>query len=221
MSAIGTEPDVQDNGTRVNVSESVDKSVFDGWRADPSNRPRNLVEWDRKHADPKQIAASVRGDDPRMRPGLRQNPVPNGNDSAGLTGSSNARCRWNDYRGQGFLQREALMLMTTNERRPAFRTLRGWAISVPHEAGAIRECEDHGWMKDSELNHRIKNTLATVQAIGSASQRHRLMGAKGRAQRVSFSRRFRDFKVVQGKNVRSAADSPSKGSIQFRGRSPC
>jgi hypothetical protein len=52
----------------VNVNESIDKSVFDRWRAAPSNRPRNLVEWDRKHADPTQIAASVRGDDPESAP---------------------------------------------------------------------------------------------------------------------------------------------------------
>jgi hypothetical protein len=38
--------------------------------------------------------------------------------------------------------------MLTRERRPAIRTLRGWAISVLQEAGAIRECEEHGWMLD-------------------------------------------------------------------------
>ena len=40
------------------------------------------------------------------------------------------------------------MLMTTKERPLATRTLRGWAISVLQEAGAIRECEEHGWMQD-------------------------------------------------------------------------
>ena len=39
------------------------------------------------------------------------------------------------------------MLMTI-ERRRAIRTLRGWAISVLLGAGAIRECEEHGWMQD-------------------------------------------------------------------------
>jgi tellurite resistance protein len=39
-------------------------------------------------------------------------------------------------------------VLMTKERRPAIRTLRGWAISVLLEAGAIRECEEHGWMKD-------------------------------------------------------------------------
>jgi hypothetical protein len=40
------------------------------------------------------------------------------------------------------------MLMMTRERRPAIRTVRGWAISVLLEAGSIRECEEHGWMRD-------------------------------------------------------------------------
>jgi hypothetical protein len=39
-------------------------------------------------------------------------------------------------------------MLTTKEKRPAIRTPRGWAISVLLEAGAIRECEDHGWMQD-------------------------------------------------------------------------
>jgi hypothetical protein len=38
------------------------------------------------------------------------------------------------------------MLMT--ERRPTFRTIEGWARSVLLEAGAIHECEEHGWAKD-------------------------------------------------------------------------
>lgn len=44
------------------------------------------------------------------------------------------------------------MLMTST-RRPAIRTLRGWAISVLQEAGAIRECEEHGWMQDRAEPH--------------------------------------------------------------------
>ena len=39
-------------------------------------------------------------------------------------------------------------MLMTKERRPSIRTLRGWAISVLQEAGAIRECEEHGWMQD-------------------------------------------------------------------------
>ncbi len=44
------------------------------------------------------------------------------------------------------------MLMTSG-RRPAIRTLRGWAIHVLQEAGAIRECGEHGWMLDRADPH--------------------------------------------------------------------
>ena len=44
-------------------------------------------------------------------------------------------------------------MLMTRERRPAIRTLRGWAISVLQEAGAIRECEEHGWMQDRADPH--------------------------------------------------------------------
>jgi hypothetical protein len=45
------------------------------------------------------------------------------------------------------------MLMLFRKRRPAIRTLHGWAISVLNEAGAIRECEEHGWMQDRADPH--------------------------------------------------------------------
>ena len=38
-------------------------------------------------------------------------------------------------------------------RRPTTRTLRGAAIHVLQEAGAIRECEEHGWMQDRADPH--------------------------------------------------------------------
>jgi hypothetical protein len=44
-------------------------------------------------------------------------------------------------------------MLMTKEPRPAIRTLRGWAISVLQEAGAIRECEEHGWMQDRADPH--------------------------------------------------------------------
>jgi len=40
-----------------------------------------------------------------------------------------------------------MSMQMTKERRPAIRTIEGWAISVLLEAGAVRECEEHGWMK--------------------------------------------------------------------------
>jgi hypothetical protein len=39
-------------------------------------------------------------------------------------------------------------MLMSKERRTAIRTVRGWAIAVLQEAGAIRECEYHGWMQD-------------------------------------------------------------------------
>jgi hypothetical protein len=50
----------------------------------------------------------------------------------------------------------------TAERRPTIRTLRGWAISVLQEAGAIRECEEHGWMWDRADPHARGRALATA-----------------------------------------------------------
>ena len=44
-------------------------------------------------------------------------------------------------------------MLMTKERRPAIRTLRGWAIDVLREAGAIHECEEHGWAKDRADPH--------------------------------------------------------------------
>ncbi|SFH64560.1 hypothetical protein [Bradyrhizobium sp. Gha] len=44
-------------------------------------------------------------------------------------------------------------MLMTKERRPPIRTPRGWAISVLQEAGAIRECEEHGWMQDRADPH--------------------------------------------------------------------
>lgn len=44
-------------------------------------------------------------------------------------------------------------MLMTKERRPAIRTLRGWAISVLNDAGAIRECEEHGWIQDRADPH--------------------------------------------------------------------
>jgi hypothetical protein len=47
----------------------------------------------------------------------------------------------------------AISMLMFKKRRPAIRTLRGWAIAVLQEAGAIRECEEHGWMQDRADPH--------------------------------------------------------------------
>ncbi|KYG21736.1 hypothetical protein SE92_17010 [Bradyrhizobium sp. AT1] len=55
-------------------------------------------------------------------------------------------------------------MLMTRERRPAIRTLRGWALGVLQEAGAIHECEEHGWAKDRADPH------ARARAIDLARQ---------------------------------------------------
>jgi hypothetical protein len=44
-------------------------------------------------------------------------------------------------------------MLMTKERRSSIPTVRGWAISVLHEAGAIRGCEEHGWLQDRADPH--------------------------------------------------------------------
>jgi len=43
------------------------------------------------------------------------------------------------------------------------RTLRGWAISVLQDAGAIRECEEHGWMQDRADPHAREPAMAIAR----------------------------------------------------------
>ncbi|OPY95768.1 hypothetical protein A5906_07315 [Bradyrhizobium sacchari] len=50
-------------------------------------------------------------------------------------------------------------MLMTKEKRPAIRTLRGWAISILQEAGAIRECEEHSWMQDRADPHARERAL--------------------------------------------------------------
>ena len=54
-------------------------------------------------------------------------------------------------------------MLMSRERRPAIRTLRGWAISMLLEAGAIRECEEHGWMQDRADPHARGRALAIAR----------------------------------------------------------
>jgi hypothetical protein len=50
-------------------------------------------------------------------------------------------------------------MLMTKERPPAILTLRGWAISVLREAGAILECEEHGWAKDRADPHARERAM--------------------------------------------------------------
>jgi hypothetical protein len=50
-------------------------------------------------------------------------------------------------------------MLMSRERRTATRTLRGWAMSVLKEVGAVRECEEHGWMQDRTDPHARERAI--------------------------------------------------------------
>lgn len=50
-------------------------------------------------------------------------------------------------------------MLMTNEGPRTIRTLRGWAINVLQEAGAIHECEEHGWARDRADPHARERAL--------------------------------------------------------------
>lgn len=38
-------------------------------------------------------------------------------------------------------------MLTMKQRRPVYRSLQGWAIGILLEAGAIKLCDEHGYMQ--------------------------------------------------------------------------
>ena len=56
-------------------------------------------------------------------------------------------------------------MLMTRERRPPIRTLRGWAIQVLQEAGATRECEEHGWMQDRADSHARERAFDIAREV--------------------------------------------------------
>src|SRR3954471_20613227 len=58
--------------------------------------------------------------------------------------------------------RSARMLMA-KERPQRARTLRGWAMKVLEEAGAIHECEEHGWAKERADPHAREHALVIAR----------------------------------------------------------
>jgi hypothetical protein len=54
-------------------------------------------------------------------------------------------------------------MLMTKERRPTFRTIDGWARLVLLEAGAIRECEEHGWAKDGADPHARERAMLIAE----------------------------------------------------------
>lgn len=54
-------------------------------------------------------------------------------------------------------------MLMTKERRTSIRTPHGWALSVLQEAGAISECEEHGWMQDRADPHARHRAFAIAR----------------------------------------------------------
>ena len=52
----------------------------------------------------------------------------------------------------------------TKAKPPATRTLRGWAVSVLQEAGAIEECEEHGWVRGRAGPHARERAYDIARA---------------------------------------------------------
>ena len=65
-------------------------------------------------------------------------------------------------------------MLMMKQRRPTIRTLRGWAISVLQDAGAIRECEEHGWMQDRADPHAHERAFASPARIRPRASLRRL-----------------------------------------------
>src|SRR5258705_4276520 len=59
--------------------------------------------------------------------------------------------------------RGVISMLMMKERRPPFRTIDGWARCVLLEAGAIRECEEHGWMRDRSDPHARERALVAAR----------------------------------------------------------
>jgi uncharacterized protein (DUF2235 family) len=62
---IGPKLDDREDGSHINVNETIDATVFKRWKDDSTYRPINLVDWaGPKKVDPAQLQTSVRADDP-------------------------------------------------------------------------------------------------------------------------------------------------------------
>lgn len=55
-------------------------------------------------------------------------------------------------------------MVTTTVRRTMTRTVRGWAISVLQEAGAITECDEHGWMQERADPHAREHAIDVARS---------------------------------------------------------
>jgi len=66
---IGHEPIDTGDAVTTTINETIDATVFDRWRKDPTYRPQNLSDWAiRRSVDPSTLRQSVRADDKTIVP---------------------------------------------------------------------------------------------------------------------------------------------------------
>ena len=93
-------------------------------------------------------------------------------------------------------------MLMMKERRPGFRTIEGWARSVLLEAGAIRECEEHDWMRDRADPHARERALVPPAASAAGL-------LTGRCRRRSRKRSLFDRRQLSGLPARGRLDDAS------------
>jgi hypothetical protein len=71
-------------------------------------------------------------------------------------------------------------MIATKRQRPEARILERWAISVLLEVGAIRECEEHGWMQDRTDPHARERAF-------DLARRHPPTGISSQAASVAIA----------------------------------
>ena len=96
-------------------------------------------------------------------------------------------------------------MLMMKERRAAFRTIEGWARLVLLEAGAIRECEEHGWAKDRADPH------ARDRALIVARQEPPVRRLSGRSGRRRGGRARLDRRCLPGVRARGMSILSEKG----------
>ena len=75
--------------------------------------------------------------------------------------------------------------MLKKERRPDFKQVDRWAIGVLQEAGAIHECDQHGWAKDRTDPHAREQAIWTAreEPLAGLSPEEAVAGRARGAQR--------------------------------------
>jgi hypothetical protein len=78
-------------------------------------------------------------------------------------------------------------MLMLRERRLGYRTIEGWAIGILLDSGAIKECEEHGYMRcrgDPDARERAYATAREAPFAGASIEEavaalHDVLGSIG------------------------------------------